>query len=149
MGSKGVSSQPPSALNILTEVPVIGAWLKQFVRGGNDLGTLTVSRFFVAHVFLLPAAIFAFVGAHVFLFRKAGAAGPPVPPRPEKTESFYPRQVLMDIAFTAMLIRCARPARLVRARRNWGPKPIPRTRGSCRARVVLRAGLSMAEGLAG
>jgi ubiquinol-cytochrome c reductase cytochrome b subunit len=90
--------------NILTEVPVIGAWLKQFVRGGNDLGTLTVSRFFVAHVFLLPAAIFAFVGAHVFLFRKAGAAGPPVPPRPEKTESFYPRQVLMDIAFTAMSI---------------------------------------------
>src|SRR5205823_12759877 len=90
--------------NILAEVPVIGSSLKQFVRGGNDLGTLTVSRFFVAHVFLLPAAIFAFVGAHVFLFRKAGAAGPPVPPRLEKTESFYPRQVLMDIAFTAMLI---------------------------------------------
>ena len=90
--------------NILTEVPVIGSWLKQFVRGGTDLGTLTISRFFVAHVFLLPAAIFAFVGAHVWLFRKAGAAGPPVPPRPETTESFYPRQVLMDVAFTAVLI---------------------------------------------
>src|SRR5881394_2772221 len=69
--------------NILAEVPVIGSWLKQFVRGGNDLGTLTISRFFVAHVFLLPAAIFAFVGAHVFLFRKAGAAGPPIPVQPE------------------------------------------------------------------
>ncbi len=90
--------------NILTEVPLVGGWLKQFVRGGTDLGTLAISRFFVAHVFLLPAAVFAFVGAHVFLFRKAGAAGPPVPVQPEKTESFYPRQVLMDIAFTAVLI---------------------------------------------
>jgi ubiquinol-cytochrome c reductase cytochrome b subunit len=90
--------------NILAEVPVIGSWLKQFVRGGNDLGTLTISRFFVAHVFLLPAAIFAFVGAHVFLFRKAGAAGPPAPKPAKATESFYPRQVLMDIAFTAVLI---------------------------------------------
>ena len=90
--------------NILTEVPVIGSWLKQMVRGGNDLGTLTISRFFVAHVFLLPAAIFAFVGMHVLLFRKAGAAGPPVAPPPQKVESFYPRQVLLDIAFTALLI---------------------------------------------
>ena len=90
--------------NILTEVPLVGSWLKQFVRGGNDLGTLTISRFFVAHVFLLPAAIFAFVGAHVFLFRKAGAAGPPVPAPARSTESFYPRQVLMDVVFTAALI---------------------------------------------
>jgi ubiquinol-cytochrome c reductase cytochrome b subunit len=90
--------------NILTEVPLVGSWLKQFVRGGNDLGTLTISRFFVAHVFVLPAAIFAFVGAHVFLFRKAGAAGPPVPVAARATESFYPRQVLMDVAFAAALI---------------------------------------------
>src|SRR5438105_14793955 len=90
--------------NILTEVPLIGSRLQQFVRGGNDLGTLTISRFFVAHVFVLAAAIFAFVGAHVFLFRKAGAAGPPVPKPAKATESFYPRQVLMDIAFTAVLI---------------------------------------------
>jgi len=90
--------------NILAEIPILGSWLKQFVRGGNDLGTLTVSRFFVAHVFLLPAGIFAFVGAHVFLFRKAGAAGPPVTPPPASVDSFYPRQVMLDIAFTAMLI---------------------------------------------
>jgi ubiquinol-cytochrome c reductase cytochrome b subunit len=90
--------------NILTEVPLIGSSLQQFVRGGNDLGTLTISRFFVAHVFVLPAAIFAFVGAHVFLFRKAGAAGPPAPVPARSTESFYPRQVLMDVAFTAVLL---------------------------------------------
>jgi ubiquinol-cytochrome c reductase cytochrome b subunit len=40
------------------------------------MGTLTISRFFVAHVFLIPACIFALVAAHLFLFRAVGAAGP-------------------------------------------------------------------------
>ncbi|MGC1596799.1 MAG: cytochrome b N-terminal domain-containing protein, partial [Candidatus Acidiferrales bacterium] len=62
--------------NAASEIPVIGESLKQLMRGGTDMGTLTISRFFVAHVFLIPACIFALVAAHLFLFRKAGAAGP-------------------------------------------------------------------------
>ncbi|MFI5202421.1 MAG: c-type cytochrome, partial [Candidatus Kapaibacterium sp.] len=61
----------------------------------------------VAHVFLIPACIFAFVGLHVFLFRKAGSAGPvsedPIEPR-QKTEQFYPKQVIMDIVFATVLM---------------------------------------------
>ena len=82
-----------------TDVPFIGAWLKRFMRGGNEMGTLTVSRFFVAHVFLFPAAVIAFIAMHVYLFRKAGAAGPPTedPFEPRlPTQRFYPRQVMMD-----------------------------------------------------
>jgi quinol-cytochrome oxidoreductase complex cytochrome b subunit len=41
------------------------------MRGGTEMGTLTISRFFVAHVFLIPAFIFALVASHIFLFRKA------------------------------------------------------------------------------
>lgn len=67
------------------------------MRGGTDMGTLTVSRFFVAHVFLIPACIFALVASHIFLFRKAGAAGP-VTEAQGNAEPFYPRQVLMDLA---------------------------------------------------
>lgn len=93
--------------NISSEVPGIGSWIKQLMRGGNEMGTLTVSRFYVAHVFLIPALIFAFIATHVFLFRKAGAAGPvsedPVEPK-KPSEPFYPRQVLMDLAFTLVLI---------------------------------------------
>jgi ubiquinol-cytochrome c reductase cytochrome b subunit len=73
------------------------------------MGTLTLSRFFVGHVFLLPAAILGLIAAHVFLFRKAGAAGPPSedPIHPRlPTERFYPRQVLMDTA-VALLMICA------------------------------------------
>ena len=93
--------------NMASEVPLIGSTLKRLMRGGNEMGTLTLSRFFVAHVFLLPAAVLGLVAAHVYLFRKAGAAGPPSedPVKPRlPTERFYPRQVLMDTAVALLMI---------------------------------------------
>jgi ubiquinol-cytochrome c reductase cytochrome b subunit len=93
--------------NIMSEVPLVGEALKRLARGGNDMGTLTLSRFYVAHVFLLPAAIFLLVATHIYLFRRAGAAGPvgesPVAPR-LPTEGFYPKQLLMDLAFALLLV---------------------------------------------
>ncbi len=93
--------------NISSEVPAVGSWIKSLMLGGTEMGTLTISRFFVAHVFMLPALIFAFVATHVFLFRKAGAAGPvsedPIAPR-QPAAPFYPRQLLMDFGFTLILI---------------------------------------------
>lgn len=93
--------------NAVSEVPWVGESLKRMMRGGADMGTLTISRFFVAHVFLIPACILALVASHIFLFRRAGAAGPITenPYKPEqKPELFYPRQVLMDLSLTALLI---------------------------------------------
>jgi len=93
--------------NAASEIPWIGESIKRLMRGGTEMGTLTISRFFVAHVFLIPAAIFALVASHILLFRKAGAAGPvkedPFHPK-LKTDLFYPRQVLMDLSLTALLI---------------------------------------------
>src|SRR6266853_480721 len=93
--------------NAVSEVPWIGESIKRLMRGGTEMGTLTISRFFVAHVFLIPAFIFALVASHIFLFLKAGAAVPviadPYHPK-QKSELFYPRQVLMDLSLTAMLI---------------------------------------------
>src|SRR4029077_20597440 len=93
--------------NAVSEIPWIGESMKRLMRGGTEMGTLTISRFFVAHVFLIPAFIFALVASHIFLFRKAGAAGPvnedPYHPK-QKAELFYPRQVLMDLSLTALLI---------------------------------------------
>lgn len=93
--------------NIAGEVPFIGPWLTNMLRGGDTLGTLTLSRFYVAHVFLIPGMIFIFIGLHIALFRKAGAAGPinedPIHPK-LPPESFYPRQVLMDMAFALLLM---------------------------------------------
>jgi len=93
--------------NAASEIPLVGESLKRVMRGGTEMGTLTISRFFVAHVFLIPACIFALLASHIFLFRKAGAAGPvdenPYEPK-QRPELFYPRQVLMDLSLTALLI---------------------------------------------
>jgi len=91
--------------NAVSEIPRIGESIKRLLRGGTEMGTLTISRFFVAHVFLIPACIFALVASHLLLFRKAGAAGPVGPgDLKQKAELFYPRQVLMDLSLTALLI---------------------------------------------
>src|SRR5712691_10937632 len=93
--------------NILSEVPWVGNAIKKLLRGGTEMGTLTLSRFFVLHVFMIPAFIFAFVALHVFLFRRAGAAGP-IQGEPEElkqaTETFYPKQVIFDIVFALLII---------------------------------------------
>ena len=93
--------------NAASEIPLVGESLKRMMRGGTEMGTLTISRFFVAHVFLIPACIFALLASHISLFRKAGAAGPvdenPYEPK-QRPELFYPRQVLMDLSLTALLI---------------------------------------------
>jgi len=93
--------------NLISEVPWIGPPLQRLVRGGSQMGTLTVSRFYAFHVFVLPILLILFIAAHVFFFRKAGAAGPikedpihpKLPPAP-----FYPGQVLMDAVFAVVLI---------------------------------------------
>ena len=93
--------------NMASDVPFIGTWLKRFMRGGDEMGTLTVSRFFVAHVFVIPAVVIAFIATHVYLFRKAGAAGPPSedPINPRlPTQRFYPRQVMMDTVVALLMI---------------------------------------------
>lgn len=91
--------------NAMSEGPIIGQWLKIALRGGAGMGTLTLSRFFVLHVFLIPLGLLAFVGAHLFLFRKAGPAGPPSPAAAKKKVGiFYPTQVVLDAAFALLLI---------------------------------------------
>ncbi len=93
--------------NIISEVPLIGASLQQLLRGSPQMGTLTLSRFFVLHVFVLPGLLMAFIATHVFLFRKAGAAGPfkedPVHPK-LPTQKFYPRQLVMDMAASLLIV---------------------------------------------
>jgi ubiquinol-cytochrome c reductase cytochrome b subunit len=93
--------------NLIAEVPWIGPILQKLVRGGDQMGTLTLSRFFVLHVFLLPGMLIGFIASHVFFFRKAGAAGPieehPIEPKLPSVP-FYPKQVLMDAVFAVVLI---------------------------------------------
>ena len=93
--------------DIVGQVPIIGDRLRLLLRGGAMMGALTLSRFYVLHVFIIPALIFSFIAVHIVLFRKAGAAGPvsedPVRPR-LPAETFYPKQVLIDMGFVLLVM---------------------------------------------
>jgi ubiquinol-cytochrome c reductase cytochrome b subunit len=63
-------------INIARSTPVLGEQVASVLRGGIDLGALTLLRWYAAHVFLLPAALAGFVVAHLYLMRRHGVSGP-------------------------------------------------------------------------
>lgn len=62
--------------NLPKALPFVGAWLTQVMRAGEDVTGDTLSRFFIAHVSVLPLAIMAFLGVHLFLVQRHGMSGP-------------------------------------------------------------------------
>jgi ubiquinol-cytochrome c reductase cytochrome b subunit len=88
--------------SIAGEIPVVGSVQQKIMLGGNDLTTVTLSRFFTTHVFLFPLGLAALVGLHLYLFRRATPAGPYHDRDNKKYERFYPKQLFKDSV--AMLI---------------------------------------------
>ncbi len=87
-------------VEIMDKTPVLGDFMARFLKGGATPGQMTLSRFFVIHVMVLPAALMGLAGLHVFLFRKAGPAGPFRGSEEEikaKTDYFFPRQIWKDM----------------------------------------------------
>ncbi|MGA2489185.1 MAG: cytochrome b N-terminal domain-containing protein [Anaerolineales bacterium] len=58
--------------SIAGSVPWIGPFILKVLRGGSDLSALTLSRFFAAHIWMLPAVLVSLMGAHLFLIIKHG-----------------------------------------------------------------------------
>jgi ubiquinol-cytochrome c reductase cytochrome b subunit len=91
------------SLNI-TGLPPGGALIQNIAQGGTVMGTDTINRFFGLHVWLMPAALVALVGAHLAIFRHNGPAGPVTDdPRKLKPGRFWPDQMFMDGAFSLIV----------------------------------------------
>jgi ubiquinol-cytochrome c reductase cytochrome b subunit len=89
------------SLNITGLAPIAGPFIQHIAQGGGGMGTETINRFFGLHVWLMPAALLALVGAHLTIFRHNGPAGPVVEdPRTLKPGRFWPDQMFMDGAFS-------------------------------------------------
>ena len=87
-------------INIARSTPLAGEQVAALMRGGADLGALTLLRWYAAHVFLLPAALIGFVVAHIYLMRRHGISGPIVAQSGEP-KPFFPYQALKDTIATA------------------------------------------------
>jgi menaquinol-cytochrome c reductase cytochrome b subunit len=65
------------ANNITATGPVVGPYLADFLRAGPEFGATTLSRFYAIHMLLVPGAIIALIGAHLYLVVKLGTTAPP------------------------------------------------------------------------
>ncbi len=77
-------------VNINGTGPLLGPYLSDFLRGGSEFGATTLSRFYAIHMLLVPGAIAAMLGAHLYLVAKLGTTAPPwqkVEKRPELHEA--------------------------------------------------------------
>jgi menaquinol-cytochrome c reductase cytochrome b subunit len=71
-------------VNINGSGPLIGPFLSDFLRGGNDWGATTLSRFYSIHMLLIPGLMAALIGIHIYLVSKLGTTAPPwIKPDPE------------------------------------------------------------------
>ncbi len=64
-------------VNINASGPILGPYLADFLRGGAEFGSTTLSRFYAIHMLLIPGLIAALIGAHLYLVAKLGTSAPP------------------------------------------------------------------------
>jgi quinol-cytochrome oxidoreductase complex cytochrome b subunit len=64
-------------ININGTGPIVGPYLSDFLRAGPELGATTLSRFYAIHMLLVPGALIALIGAHMYLVVKLGTTAPP------------------------------------------------------------------------
>jgi ubiquinol-cytochrome c reductase cytochrome b subunit len=89
-------------INIARGTPLIGDAIANVLRGGADLGALTLGRWYSAHVFLLPAVLVVLIAAHIALMRKHGISGP-IEPHAGPSVLFFPWHVMKDTVMMAMV----------------------------------------------
>jgi ubiquinol-cytochrome c reductase cytochrome b subunit len=90
-------------ISVAESSPLIGHYLADVLRGGHELGALTLGRWYAAHVFLLPGALLLFLVAHIALMRKHGVSGPLVP-REGPPIVFYPWHAIKDTVMMAAVV---------------------------------------------
>ena len=64
-------------ININGTAPFAGPLLAQFLRGGAEIGPDTLPRFYSLHMLLIPGALFALIGLHLYLVVRLGVSTNP------------------------------------------------------------------------
>ncbi len=84
--------------DVAASTPVIGGMLGRILRGGEDVGAATLTRFFALHVMILPLATAGLVVMHVLLVQKNGMSTPPkLDPKTVRSMPFFPNFFLREL----------------------------------------------------
>jgi quinol-cytochrome oxidoreductase complex cytochrome b subunit len=90
------------AFGAVERLPLIGAFSVKILRGDPIVSGATLSRFFAAHVILLPWVALALLGFHVTLVRRHGIAPPQRAPATTTGRPFYPHHLLRSFMVVAL-----------------------------------------------
>ena len=84
--------------DVAAGVPGIGPVIARFLRGGEDVGGATLSRFFAFHVVILPVIALFLVSFHILLVQKHGMSTPPwIPASGVREMKFFPNFFLREL----------------------------------------------------
>jgi len=83
--------------NIVRSVPLLGSWLLEVLRGGQDVTINTLYRFFAAHVVILPLAFVGIIALHLLLIQRQGMASPIGATHAPRGMKFFPSFALRDL----------------------------------------------------
>jgi len=95
--------------SMLTYVPLLGDWLQQAARGGEEIGSATLINFYTLHTTIVPVLLVVLAGFHFWRVRKAKGVVLPREPG-EDTESeperilALPHLLLRELAVALILI---------------------------------------------
>jgi quinol-cytochrome oxidoreductase complex cytochrome b subunit len=64
-------------INLNGTAPFAGPWLAQFLAGGAEIGADTLPKWYALHMLLIPGALIALIGVHIYLVTRLGVASPP------------------------------------------------------------------------
>ena len=63
--------------NIVGAPPIIGPLLLPILRGSQDIGALTLARFYGLHIWWMPLALLGLMMVHLYLIIRIGITAPP------------------------------------------------------------------------
>lgn len=89
--------------SIAGSVPLIGNGLKFLLLGGQKMGQVALSRFFILHAAIVPVLAIIIIMFHLIAFRKFGSVGPWAKEKRTQKGNFWPDQISKDIIVAVFL----------------------------------------------
>jgi quinol-cytochrome oxidoreductase complex cytochrome b subunit len=64
-------------INLNATAPFLGPFIADFLRGGQEIGSDTLARFYSLHMLLIPGGLIALILLHLYLVVRLGITSPP------------------------------------------------------------------------
>lgn len=92
--------------NMIKEVPLLGSLLLDLLRGGSEVGSNTLTRFYNLHIGILPGVVLLLIIVHIVLVRLHGVS--PLEGREDEKETypFYPEHFYHGLVIALFLLAC-------------------------------------------